>query len=116
MKSDYWPGALPTISSLVHGSALREWQFLMFQAPGTSQGKYITVLDEIAHLNDRVTKLINILTLVCVQYFPSRPFRIPKLTGHTSTVPATSSSFFIIKLKKIVSIVTVDVRLVGRVL
>ncbi|KAI9550241.1 hypothetical protein GHT06_001527 [Daphnia sinensis] len=57
MKSDYWPGTLPNISSLIHGSALREWQFLMFQAPGTSQGKYITVLDEIAYLNDRDTKI-----------------------------------------------------------
>lgn len=54
MKSDYWPGQSPNISSLVHGSALKEWELLMFHTPGTSQGKYITVLDEIAYSFDRV--------------------------------------------------------------
>lgn len=30
----------------------------MFKAPGTSQGKFISVLDEIAYMNDRVENVI----------------------------------------------------------
>ena len=54
MAADYWPGSLPTISSVVHGSALKQWQLLMFEAPGTSQGKCIAVYDNIAYSNDLV--------------------------------------------------------------
>ena len=58
MKNNYWPGTLPNITSVVHGSALKEWELLMFKAPGTSQGKFISVLDEIAYMNDRVENVI----------------------------------------------------------